>query len=228
VLPTLKTGSINCLLCDPPYNITALSWDQPVDWPLFWSEVNRLCPERAVRVLFAAGLFTNKLINTNPKHCRYELIWEKTMATGFLDAKRRPLRAHENILVFVPRLKSSTYNPQMIIGREHVRGKAGAGAVHYGAMRRTAGTKSNRFYPRSVLRFPNARGGRSLHPTQKNLELMKWLVRTYSKRNQVVLDPFSGSGTTLLAAQEAGRRAIGVEREERFCEIAAARLCKGE
>ncbi|MGH9942833.1 MAG: DNA-methyltransferase [Pyrinomonadaceae bacterium] len=226
VLPRLATNSVNCVLTDPPYAITRLSWDQPVDWAVFWSEINRICTDRAVRVLFGAGQFTNKLINTNQKHFRYELIWEKTMPTGFLDAKRRPLRSHENILVFIPRFRGSVYHPQMIVGREHARGAAGGRAEHYGSIRRTAGTKSSRYYPRSVLRFGNARAGRSFHPTQKNLELMRWLVRTYSNRGQVILDSFCGSGTTLLAARQDGRRAIGIEREERFCEIAAERLTR--
>lgn len=228
VLPGLKTNSIDLLLTDPPYAITALEWDTPVDWPLFWEEAHRLCTLKAAMVLFASGKFTNDLINSNRKFYRYELIWEKTMPTGFLDAKRRPLRSHENVLVFIRKYKASVYNPQMVAGKIHKRGSGGAAAKHYSTVRRAPSGESNLYYPRSVVRFPNARGSRSLHPTQKNLELMEWLVRTYSTRGQVVLDSFGGSGTTLVAALRNGRRAIGIERDEKFCEITVERLSREE
>jgi site-specific DNA-methyltransferase (adenine-specific) len=224
VLPSLKSGSIDLLLSDPPYNITALEWDMPVNWPLFWEEAHRVCTMKAAMVLFASGKFTNDLINSNRKYYRYELIWEKTMPTGFLSAKRRPLRSHENVLVFIRRYKQSIYHPQMTVGKVHQRGSSGSAAKHYSTVRRAPSGKSNLFYPRSVIRFPNARGARSLHPTQKNLELMEWLVRTYSNRGQVVLDCFAGSGTTLVAALRNGRRAIGLDSSEKFCEITAERL----
>ncbi len=224
VLPRLKTNSVDLLLTDPPFAITALEWDKPVDWPLFWGEAHRACTLKAAMVLFASGKFTNDLINSNRKYYRYELIWEKTMPTGFLSAKQRPLRSHENVLVFIRKYMQSVYHPQMIAGKVHQRGSGNSVAKHYSTVRRAPSGKSNLFYPRSVIRFTNARGARSLHPTQKNLELMEWLVRTYSNRGQVVLDCFAGSGTTLVAALRNGRRAIGVDSSEKFCEITAERL----
>ena len=176
--------------------------------------------------MFSSGLFTPLLINSNRKHFRYELIWEKPMPVGFLSARRRPLRAHENILIFTRKPKTSIYNPQMVIGKMHTRGNAGSQMAHYHYSRSRTGPGiiTNEYYPRSILRFSNFRHGKSLHPTQKPLDLILWLVRTYSNRRHLVLDPFVGSGTTLVAAKQTGRRAIGVEREERFCEIAANRL----
>jgi site-specific DNA-methyltransferase (adenine-specific) len=225
VLPALEAESVDLLLTDPPYGSTNLSWDRPVDWLLFWKIIEKLCRATSPMVLFASGLFTVKLINSNRKFFRYELIWEKNMPTGFLDAKRRPLRSHETVLIFVRKPRSSIYNPQMVTGKVHKRGCAGAVARHYSTQRRTPASRSNKYYPRSVLRFPN-RTGRSLHPTQKPLELIMWLMRTYSNRGQMVLDPFAGSGTTLVAAQRLGRRAIGVEREEAYCRTAAERLTR--
>lgn len=226
VLPTLETESVDLLLTDPPYATTHLAWDTPVDWLLFWKIIERLCRASSPMVLFASGLFTIKLINSNHKYFRYELIWEKNLPVGFLDAKRRPLRAHENVLVFIRKPRSSIYNPQMVTGKVHKRGNLGSNSGHYSTQRTTPGKMSNKYYPRSVVRFNNTRSGKSLHPTQKPLELMMWLMRTYSKRNQMVLDPFAGSGTTLVAAKRLGRRAIGVEREESYCEIAAKRLAE--
>lgn len=228
VIPGIKRSHVGLLLTDPPYGTTQLEWDDPIDWPSFWVEAHRVCRLSAPMVLFSAGHFTNHLINSNRKFYRYELIWEKTMAVGFLDANRRPLRAHENINVFIRKYKGSVYHPQMIVGRMHKRGQAGSNARHYNTARKTPGTVTSKFYPRSVLHFNNARGSRSLHPTQKPLDLIEWLIRTYSNRMGLVFDPFLGSGTTLVAAQKLRRRAIGVEREEKYCEIAARRLMSGE
>jgi len=146
------------------------------------------------------------------------------MPVGFLSANRRPLRSHENILVFNESFKKSVYNPQFIKGKVHIRGKAGAPSNHYGHFRRTPGISTDKYHPRSILRFSKPLGPRSLHPTQKPLELMVWLLRSYSRPRHLVLDPFIGSGTTLVAAKQTGRRAIGCDTSEQFCEVAANRL----
>lgn len=224
VLPTVKPRSVGFLLSDPPYNNTCLEWDTAVDWLMFWRIVERLCKIHATMAMFSSGLFVPLLINSNRKHYRYDLVWEKSGPTGFLDAKRRPLRAHENILIFTRKPRASIYNPQMTIGKMHKRGSAGQRMAHYSCSGPASGIVTNQYYPRSILRFSNARQGRSLHPTQKPLDLIMWLMRTFSNRRHLVLDPFVGSGTTLVAAKKTGRRCIGVEREERFCEIAANRL----
>ncbi len=143
---------------------------------------------------------------------------------GFLDANKRPLRIHENVIIFCRRPRSSTYNPQMIKGKRHSRGNTGSPSRHYHAHRLNVGTHSDLYYPRSIIRFTNSRGGKSLHPTQKPLELMEWLVKTYTNPGDIILEPFAGSGSTLLAAQLHGRRAIGIELSEEYCETAANRL----
>lgn len=146
----------------PPFNITNLPWDKAVDWLLFWKIIEQLCRVRSPMILFASGLFTFKLINSNRKYFRYDLIWEKNAPTGFLDARRRPLRSHENILVFLRKYMGSVYNPQMIPGKVHRRGGPGSLARHYSTQRATPATTSNKYYPRSVLRFPSTRRGKSL------------------------------------------------------------------
>ncbi|MBK8810665.1 MAG: site-specific DNA-methyltransferase [Acidobacteria bacterium] len=212
------------LLTDPPYATTKLEWDQPVNWPLFWTDALRICKPKSPIVMFASGKFVNQLINTNPGHFRYELIWEKTIPVGFLDANRRPLRAHENILHFAQKFAGSQYNPQMVAGPVHTRGgKAGKRPRHYGGHNKIVDKmQTDLYHPRSVLKF--ARDPKSLHPTQKPLELMRWLVRTYSNRFDTILEPFAGSGSTLLAAALEGRRAIGIEKDRAFCDTIRRRL----
>lgn len=227
VLPTLDSGSVDLLLTDPPYGTTSIPWDTKVDWPRFWEEVKRVCKMNAVMVIFAAGKFVNELVNSNPKDYRYELIWEKDQAVGHLDANRRPLRAHEQMLIFT-RLgfRNSTYNPQKVKGRPHkIGGKRKP--VHYGSQRGgSVESITDLYHPRSVLKYSNKVRGRSLHPTAKPLELVEWLLRSYSNANDIVLDPFCGSGTTLAASMIAGRRGIGCEISLDYCETIKHRLAE--
>jgi len=223
-LPALAHDSVDLLVTDPPYGTTNLNWDKPIDWRWFWPIIEQICKCYANMILFSSGLFTHTLIASNRKRFRYELIWEKSMAVGFLSANRRPLRAHENILLFNRFYNRSVYNPQLIKGNLHVRGKTGSRPAHYGGTRSIPGTTTDKYHPRSVLRFNKPLGPKSLHPTQKPVELMLWLLRSYSRPRQQVLDPFIGSGSTLVAARMTGRRAIGIEIDERYCEISANRL----
>lgn len=228
-LPTLPDNSIDLLLTDPPYGTTAISWDKKVDWPLFWQHVHRVCKRNAVIILFASGKFVNELINSNPTDYRYELIWEKSLAVGFLDANRRPLRAHEQILVFTRiGFRGATYNPQKTEGKAHKTGGSGSNSPHYGAKGSTKVVTTNLYHPRPVLKYSNQVKGKSLHPTAKPLELVEFLVRSYSNRGDTVLDPFSGSGTTLAASMIAGRCGIGCEISEDYNQTARKRLIETE
>lgn len=224
VLPQIKTKSVDLLLTDPPYGTTDLDWDKPVDWRLFWPIVEHICKCYANLVLFSSGLFTHTLIASNRKHFRYELIWEKPMPVGFLSANCRPLRSHENILIFNSLFSRSVYNPQLRKGKPHRISSPCKQPSHYGSFKRLPPRTTTMYHPRSILRFSKPLGSNSLHPTQKPLDLMLWLIRSYSKRHHLVVDPFMGSGTTLHAAKLSGRRAVGIEKEERFCETAAKRL----
>ena len=225
VLPAIKPNSVDLLCTDPPYGTTNLKWDKPVDWKLFWPIVEQICKCYANQVLFSSGLFTHTLIASNRKHFRYELIWEKPMPVGFLSANRRPLRAHENILIFNRAFQRSVYNPQLVKGKMHLIGKPQTRRMaHYGNDRALPPRWTDKWHPRSILRFSKPLGPRSLHPTQKPLDLMLWLIRSYSRPRNLVVDPFIGSGTTLVAARQTGRRAIGCDTSEECCEVAVKRV----
>jgi len=226
VLPVLDNGSISSLITDPPYGNTQIVWDRTIDWRFFWSQAGRVCTETSPMVLFACGKFVNQLINSNPTKYRYELIWEKSNVVGFLDANHRPLRNHENILIFGRKFRKTTYNPQFIKGKIHTRAKGVCSGKHYSNPKHNMpGIRTDLYHPRSVLKFQNRTGGqRSVHPTQKPIDLMKWLVRTYSNPGDTILDPFAGSGSTLVAAAIEGRKAIGIEQSKEYCDTIVKRL----
>jgi site-specific DNA-methyltransferase (adenine-specific) len=228
VLPTVAAGSVDLVCVDPPYGTTQLDWDTPLSWPELWPLVYATCRSAAVQAVFSAQPFTSDLIASNRMYFRYELIWPKPMPTGFLDANRRPLRAHENIVIFAQTFGGSTYNPQKIpcSPREtRVKSHHGRKADHYGAFATMpTGVYTDR-YPISVLPgFSNGHKGSSDHPTAKPLDLMQWLVLTYSNPGDLVLDFCGGVGTTARACKDLGRRCILVEQKEAYCEIAARRL----
>lgn len=227
VFPRLTHHSVDALISDPPYGTTALPWDKAIDWAAFWQGVSHVCRENAVVILFAAQPFATDLISSNRRDFRYELIWHKTCAVGWLDAKRRLLRAHENILVFARHLHQSTYQPQMETGHLPYARHAASNEFlnsHYGRVRKfTSGSPRGERYPRSVLTFSN-RQEPSLHPTQKPLGLLEWLVKTYSQPGSLVFAPFMGSGTTGVACAFTGRHFIGVEQDKAYFEVAQERI----
>lgn len=205
--------SVDAIVTDPPYNTTDLDFEQAIDWLAFWSESKRVLssPQSPV-IMFSQQPFTTDLIVSNRKWFRYEIIWEKTMPMGFVNASSRPMKYHENILVFSQR--EATYYPQMEqstaepIGR--TRRNSGKSA-HYGVERK-ASKETGMRYPSSIWKFAQKQtfdGSDILHPTQKPLPLMERLLLTYTQRGDVVLDCFCGSGTTLRAAQVLGRHYIG-------------------
>ena len=225
ILPTIPDGSVDLLLTDPPYAITPIAWDKPVDWAAFWAEAHRVCKPTAQMIFFASGKFVPVLLNSNLRDFRYELIWEKTMAVGFLDANRRPMRAHEQILVFCRTGRGSVYNPQKTVGKPHKTGGLSHKPVHYsGANKPTKEVTTNLYHPRSVLKYSNVVKGKSLHPTAKPLELIEWLIRSYSNPKATVLDPFSGSFTTLAGCALTNRSGIGIERDENYFAVGIERL----
>ena len=229
VMATLPTGSVQALITDPPYGTTELAFDQGgVDWAAFWAEARRVCTPSAVMVLFADSLFTVDLIVSNRSEYRYRLVWEKTRGTGFLDANQRPLRTHEDILVFCRALRSSTYNPQMRpaerVTASTVR-DGNLGTHHWGNNKGRAAWEDNGTrHPGSVLHVPSIRSQDSVHPTQKPVDLMRWLVASYTQPGDTVLDPFAGSGSTGVACVALGREFIGVELDATYHALAQQRV----
>ena len=188
----IASNTVDAVISDPPDGTTDLFWDTKIDWPRFWHEVERICKETAVIVLFSQQPFTTDLINSNRKWFRYELIWHKTMAVGWLSANKRPLRAHENILIFAKRFKGSSYNPQMESGHKPYVSQHTGPVPLYGRQRNwpfVSRCMGGERYPRSVFRCANggySRDNPRLHPTQKPLSLMRWLVKIYTNPNDLI------------------------------------------
>lgn len=231
ILKDLPSESVDAVITDPPYGTTGLIWDKPVDLASWWEQIRRICKPTSMVVVFGAQPFTTDLINSNRREFRYELVWCKTRGVGFLDANKRPLRAHEDILVFSRRwrgpknLKICTYNPQYLVGRPYKksRGKGESQSGHYGTYRTIDIQNDGRRHPLSWQLFSSAGRG-SLHPTQKPLGLVRWLVLSYLNPGDLVLDPFMGSGTTGVACKLTGRRFIGIEMDPNYLEVARKRI----
>jgi hypothetical protein len=224
LLPLLPDASVQMVLCDLPYGTTNCAWDSPIDLPALWSEYNRICTGPVV--LFAQTPFDKVLGCSNLQNLRYEWIWEKTAATGFLNAKKAPLKAHENILVFYK--KQPTYNPQMTEGAPIKRvnpSYANHGDCYGKAINIREPYESTSRYPRSVQIFAkDNRLGTGKHPTQKPEALCEYLIRTYTNPGDTVLDNCMGSGTTGVAAKACGRGFIGIEKDLGIFKIALRRL----
>ena len=224
----LSDHSIDMVLCDLPYQVTQAKWDVLIPFDKLWQEYKRLIKENGAIVLFSQQPFTSQLVMSNPKMFRYEIIWNKVRTTGFLNANRMPLKQHENILVFYKKLP--TYHPQMVNGDKpsHSRGNAGtANNRVYGKFNMVSdspSTKTNLKFPTDIYTFNNRVGKGQLHPTQKPVELLEWLIKTYSNEGDVVLDNTMGSGSTGVAAINTNRDFIGIELDKTYFKIAESRI----
>jgi DNA modification methylase len=226
VLPTLGDSSIDLLLTDFPYGTLNKrnTWDNIIDYGEFWKEANRVCKPNAAVISTAAQPFTSVLISSNFRDFRYTLVWEKSKATGYLNSKKQPLRAHEDIVVFYR--KQPTYNPQMTAGKPYDKGTAVRDTEVYAKQTKAVHVKNETGlrYPRSVLYFVTAESEGKHHPTQKPVDLFRWLIRTYSNVGDVVLDPCMGGGTTGIAAALEGREFVGIEREREYFQVCEKRI----
>lgn len=217
LMESLPDGSVDVIITDPPYGITANNWDKTVDFALMWKQFERLCPLGS-KVLFGLSGFTVDLINSNRKNLRHWWIWYKHLPAGFLSAKKAPLRVHEDILVFCK--KGPAYYPQMTKGKPYIKKRTGNSSnyfCHHGNI-----TATDMYYPISILDFPAV--VRGFHPTQKPLELLQYLINTYTLPGQIVLDPFSGSGTTAIACHSLKRRFICIEKDHEYWAKSVDRL----
>jgi site-specific DNA-methyltransferase (adenine-specific) len=225
ILPTLSDRSVQCVITDMPYGTTDCHWDKAPDLDAWWIQLERIATEGAVFVLFAAQPFTTALINSRPKWFRYDLTWDKVRAVGHLNANRQPMRVHEQVLIFCRRPALSTYNPQFTPGTPYRTKKAGGKLSQvYRASNAYSSVNPGRRHPTSILRFEKPSQRDRLHPTEKPTSLLAWLVRSYSKPGQTVLDTFMGSGSTIAAAIAAGRHAIGIERDPEIFAAASRRI----
>ncbi|MCP4362644.1 MAG: site-specific DNA-methyltransferase [Chloroflexi bacterium] len=232
VMPGLE-GPVDAIITDLPYGTTACSWDTIIPFEPLWVEYKRLIKERGAVVLTGSQPFTSQLIMSNLEWFKYEWIWEKKIKTRFLDVKSRPLLEHENVLLFCD--GSPTYNPQMTKGKSHKRNRnQGKQTDNYGKFASLGEYISDEYYPTSILSIDHDKSRYTTlkhrpnrtkqHPTQKPVALFAYLIRTYTNPGDLVLDNTMGSGTTLLAAQNEGRQALGIEISEEYCQIAVDRL----
>jgi DNA modification methylase len=225
VMPTLPDKSIDMILCDLPYGTTQNKWDSVIDLSKLWKEYTRIIKDNGVIALTSQGLFTAKLILSNEDWFKYKIVWIKSKSTNFLNAKKQPLRKHEDICVFYK--QQPIYNPQMANGEAYDKGiRKDQYTGSYGDFKpRHVKSNGNR-YPNDVVCFEEQdiedyvyfktaeSEGTVYHPTQKPVELGRYLIRTYTNPGDVVLDNACGSGSFLLSALLEGREYIGIEKNE--------------
>ncbi|EIW9265285.1 site-specific DNA-methyltransferase [Klebsiella pneumoniae] len=223
VFPEIASDTVDLVCADIPYGTTQCRWDSVLDLALMWEQLYRIVKPSAAIVLFSAQPFTSVLINSNLRDWRSEWIWEKGNATGFLNAKKQPLRAHENIEVFYRR--QPTYNPQFTHGHERRTSKRKTvNSECYGKALTLTKYDSTSRYPRDVQFFSSDKQTGNYHPTQKPLALVQYLIETYSNPGDTVLDFTMGSGTAGVACQQTERNFIGIEKDVAIYRTACERM----
>lgn len=219
LMKELPDKSIDMVLCDLPYGTTQNKWDTVIPFDLLWSAYRRICKDNAAIVLHCQEPFTSELIQSNKKEFKYKWVWWKKQCTGFLNAKKQPLRNCEDIAVFYR--KQCVYNPQMRNGKPQLKSTGGQ-TSNYGKFTYMPHV-SNIYYPTTLLEFslPRFKDG---HPTQKPVPLLEYLIKTYTNEGDVVLDNCMGSGSTGVACVNTGRDFIGIELDEKYFCIAKQRI----
>lgn len=225
IMPTLPPQSIDAIICDPPFGTTSCNWDSVIPFAPMWECIKHVIKPRGAVVLFGSQPFTSALVMSNPKWFRYEIIWEKTIATNFMMQEKQPAKKHENILVFYD--QAPTYNPQMERGKAYVDNRTSAnkkiGFADTQCSQRQPIVNTGMRYPSTVRKFSNGNND-TVHPTQKPVDLLAYLVQTYTNPGETVLDFTVGSGSTGVACAETGRDFIGIELDETYFKIAQDRI----
>ena len=226
VMKELPSSSVDLILTDLPYGVLnkRTEWDKRIPYDEMWDQSNRICKENAPFITTSKQPFTSELILSNLKNFRYCWIWEKSKSTGYLNSKKMPLVAHEEIVVFYK--KVHIYNQQMTKGVPYDKGTAVRDTTHYTKQKKAVHVKNEdgTRYPRSVIYFKTAESEGKLHPTQKPLKLFEYFINTYSNENDVILDIAMGSGTTGMASKNTNRNFIGIEVREEYFKITQERL----
>lgn len=220
VMKGIEDKSIDMILCDLPYGTTRNKWDSIIPLDALWSEYRRIIKDNGAIVLTAQTPFDKVLGASNLKMLKYEWIWQKDSGTGFLNAKKMPLKDHENVLVFYKKLP--VYNPQMRTGFKPYTAKKGGHGSNYGSDKGAITVNDGLRYPLTTVKFN--RDSDKLHPTQKPVALFEYLIKTYTNEGETVLDNCIGSGTTAVACVNTNRNFIGIEQEQEYCEIANKRI----
>ena len=226
IMKQIKDKSIDMILCDLPYGTTKCKWDVVIPFDKLWEQYNRIIKDNGAIALFGSEPFSSKLRISNLRMYKYDWIWKKTKAQGFLNSKKMPLKDYENICVFYKRLP--VYNPQGIIYgnfQNDRKSKYIKGEDIYGKEKEFGISHMSNF-PKQIIEFSNPSGKGQLHPTQKPVELLEYLIKTYTNENDLVLDNCMGSGSTGVACKNLGRDFIGIEKDETYFKIAKERIDK--
>jgi site-specific DNA-methyltransferase (adenine-specific) len=226
IMNNIDDESIDMIFADLPYNITKNKWDIIIDPIKLWKQYERIIKSNGIIILTASQPFTSLMVNSNLKLFKYSLVWQKTTPTGHLNAKKMPMRIHEDILIFYK--NPPTYNPQKTTG--HIRKVSTAN--HKRNSKKTTnynehgltGYDSTERYPTSILTFATDKQKSSLHPTQKPVSLLEYLIKTYTNEGDIVLDNVAGSGTTGVACDNLNRQFILIEKELEYVEIIKNRI----
>lgn len=220
LMKEIPDGSIDMILCDLPYGTTRNKWDSIIPLDKLWKQYERIIKDNGCIALFAQTPFDKVLGASNLKLLKYEWIWKKDNGTGFLNAKKMPLKLHENILIFYK--KPPIYNPQMRKGFKPYSQKSGKGSSNYGEQVRVITENNGDRYPVDIIEFK--RDKQKMHPTQKPVALLEYLIKTYTNENDTVLDNCMGSCSTGIACKNTNRNFIGFELDRKYFEIAQERL----
>lgn len=224
IMKDIKDNSIDMILCDLPYGCTKNKWDIIIPFEKLWEQYNRIIKKNGAIVLFGSQPFTSQLIVSNLKMFRYCLVWEKNKFSDFLNAKRKPMKTNEDICLFYKR--QPTYNPQYTYGDPYKRWnsqKAVDKQTNYGGHKKNvAESKDGKRLPTTVLKFNRIE--RPKHPTQKPVDLLEWLVKTYSNEGETILDNCMGVGSTGEACKKTNRNFVGIELDEKYFNIAKESL----
>jgi site-specific DNA-methyltransferase (adenine-specific) len=229
MMKTLPDKSVDAIITDPPFGTTACKWDSVIPFEPMWEQLKRIIKPNGAIVLFGSQPFTSALVMSNPKMFKYEWIWEKTRASNPYLANIRPLGAHENVLIFG--IDKINYKPQKTDGCSYAISKKSGGRVAGDKKTNNIdflGKKQDGRFPRTVQRIMNSSSEAGLHPTQKPVALMEYLIKTYTNEGETVLDFTAGSGTTGVAAINTNRNAILIERDAGYCEIIKNRINEAE
>lgn len=224
-MKNIADKSIDMILCDLPYGTTNCSWDIVIPFEPLWEQYNRIIKDNGAIVLFGSEPFSSALRMSNIKNYKYDWVWEKSKATGFLNAKKRPLVAHEYIHVFYK--KQPLYNPQMREGTPYNKGMRKQQTENdvYGEFKQVEVKSEGKRYPRSVIYYKTAETeGETFHKTQKPVSLLEYLINTYTNTGEVVLDNCMGSGSTGIACINTNRKFIGIELDDTYFNVAKERI----
>jgi site-specific DNA-methyltransferase (adenine-specific) len=220
-LAALPDACADAVVTDPPYGTTACAWDTVVPFEPMWEQLRRIVKPRAAIVMTASQPFTSRLVMSNLEMFRYAWVWDKLAVTGYLDAGRKPLKRHEDVLVFCD--SAAPYYPQMRHASPYKHKENGGTKVYHRALP-TATINDGLRYPTSIVTFNNANTSDTVHPTQKPVALFAYLIRTYTQPGALVIDPFAGSGTTGVAARDLGRHFLLNDITPEYVAIAQERL----